>query len=128
MCCHTEMPCHRHRTGHPTPAQYTDIGLTCRCAIHLCGTSHWNTQLPILMSWVRPDREILHRPSTHIPANAQLGAVMVINSRKLSRKYRTNRVLNPGPVVCEFTATPSTWDVHVVEIISKTMEMIGVLR
>ena len=26
---------------------------------------------------------------------------MVVNSRKLSRKYRTNRVLNPGPVVCE---------------------------
>ena len=66
-----------------------------------CGTSHWNTQLPILMSWVRPDREILPRPSTHTPANAQLDVVMVVNSRKLSRKYRTNRVLNPGPVVCE---------------------------
>ena len=25
----------------------------------------------------------------------------MVNSRKLSRKYRTNRVLNPGPVVCE---------------------------
>ena len=37
----------------------------------------------------------------HTPANAQLDAVMVVNSRKLSRKYRTNRVLNPGPVVCE---------------------------
>ena len=37
---------------------------TCRCAIHWCGTSHWNTQLPILMSWVRPDREILPRPSS----------------------------------------------------------------
>ena len=65
MCCHTEMPCRRHRTRHPTPSQYTDTGPTCRCAIHWCGTSHWNTQLPILMSWVRPDREILPRPSTH---------------------------------------------------------------
>ena len=65
MCCHTEMPCRRHRTRHPTPSQYTDTGPTCRCAIHRCGTSHWNTQLPILMSWVRPDREILPRPSTH---------------------------------------------------------------
>ena len=49
------------------------------------------------MSWVRPDRELL----PHTPANAQLDAVMVVNSRKLSRKYRTNRVLNPGPVVCK---------------------------
>ena len=65
MCCHTEMPCRRHRTQHPTPSQYTDTGPTCRCAIHRCGTSHWNTQLPIFMSWVRPDREILPRPSTH---------------------------------------------------------------
>ena len=37
----------------------------------------------------------------HTPANSQLDAVMVVNSWKLSRKYRTNRVLNPGPVVCE---------------------------
>ena len=54
MYCHTEMPCRRHRTRHPTSSQYTDTGLTCRCAIHWCGTSHWNTQLPILMSWTRP--------------------------------------------------------------------------
>ena len=100
MCCHTEMPCSRHRTRHPTPSQYTDTGPTCRCTIHGCGTSHWNTQLPILMSWVRPDREILPRPSTHT-SNAQVDAAIVVNSRKLSRKYRTNRVLNPGPVVCE---------------------------
>ena len=33
-------------------------------SIEWCGTSHWNTQLPILMSWVRPDREVLSRPST----------------------------------------------------------------
>ena len=49
----------------PTSPQYTDTGPTCRCAIHWCGTSHRNTQLPILMSWVRPDREILPQPSTH---------------------------------------------------------------
>ena len=34
MCCHTGMPCLRHRTGHPTPSQYTDTGPTCRCAVH----------------------------------------------------------------------------------------------
>ena len=37
----------------------------------------------------------------HRPANVQIyDAVMVVVSRKLGRKYRTNRVLNPGPVVC----------------------------
>ena len=65
MCCHTEMPCCRHRTWHLALSQYTDMGLTCRCAIHWCGTPHWNTQLPTSMSTVRPDREILPRPSTH---------------------------------------------------------------
>ena len=40
MCCHTRIPCHRYRTWHPTPSQYTDTGPTCRCAIHWCGTSH----------------------------------------------------------------------------------------
>ena len=47
----------------PHPSQYTVTGPT-YCAIHCCGTSDWNTQLPILMFWVRPDREILPRPST----------------------------------------------------------------
>ena len=53
------------------------------------------------MSWVRPDQEILpDLPQT--PANAQFyNAVMVVVSRKLGRKYHTNRVLNPGPVMCE---------------------------
>ena len=71
MCCHTGMPCPRHRTWHPTPWQKTDKGLTYHYANHWCGTSHWNTQLSILMSWVRPDREILpNLPNT--PAKAQL--------------------------------------------------------
>ena len=56
---------HRHITWQPTPSQYKDTGSTCRCSIHWCGTSHWNTHLPILMSWVRPDRKILPWPSTH---------------------------------------------------------------
>ena len=48
-----DMTCH--------PSQYTDTGPTCRCAIHQCGMSHWNIQLPILMSWVRQSS----RHSTH---------------------------------------------------------------
>ena len=86
MCCHTGMSCHRHRTQHSTLSQYTDTGPTCRCAIHWCGTSHWNTQLPILMSWVRPDLEILP-DLPHTPANAQFyDAVIVVVSQKLGRK------------------------------------------
>ena len=56
---------------HPTPSQYTDTGSTCRCAINLCGTLHWNTQ-PISMSWVRPDWEILPRSSTHTSERSTL--------------------------------------------------------
>ena len=69
MCCHTDMPCRRHRTRHPTPSQYTDTGPTCHCAIHCC-----NTQLPILMSWVRPspDRKILPWLSTQTSERSTL--------------------------------------------------------
>ena len=77
---------HRHRTWHPIPSQYTDTGPTCHCAMHWCGTSHWNTQLPILMCLVRPDHEILPRPFTHI-ANAELyDAVIVVVSQKFGRQ------------------------------------------
>ena len=34
----------------PTASQYTETELACSFAIHWCGSSHWNTQLPILMS------------------------------------------------------------------------------
>ena len=87
MCCHTGLAYRRHRAWHPTPSQYTDTGSTCRCAIHWCGASHWNTQLPILMYWVRSDREILPRPSIHTPTNAQLyGVDMVVVSQNFGRK------------------------------------------
>ena len=39
-CCHTGMPCCRHRTWHPTLSQYRDMRLTCRSAIHWCGMLH----------------------------------------------------------------------------------------
>ena len=53
------------------------------------------------MSWVRPVREI----HPHTPANAHLyDTVMMIVSWKFGRKYRTNQVLNPGPVICESIA------------------------
>ena len=34
--------------------------------------SHWNSQLPILISWVKPDREIFSRPSTHASERSSL--------------------------------------------------------
>ena len=40
-------------------------------------------------------------PSIHTPANPQPDAIMVVISRALGRKYRTNRLLNPVPVMCE---------------------------
>ena len=34
----------------PYPVTVCRHRATCRCVIHWCGTSHWNIQLPILMS------------------------------------------------------------------------------
>ena len=50
--------CYAADTRHDTPSRHSIQ------AQGQCGTSHWNTQLLFLMSWVRPDREILPRPST----------------------------------------------------------------
>ena len=57
----------------------------------------WNTQLPILMSWVyllgKSFPDLLHTP-----ANDQLyDTDLVVVSRKLGRKYPTNQVLSLGP-------------------------------
>ena len=78
MCCHTGMPCRRHRTWHPNPSQYTDTGTTCRCAIHWCGTSHWKPQQPILMSWVRYDQEIIPPPSTRTSERSTLWCLFIL--------------------------------------------------
>ena len=64
------MPQTQDMTTHPP--HYTDTGSTRRCAIHWCGMSHWNTQLPILISCVRPDREIVPRPSTQASERSTL--------------------------------------------------------
>ena len=91
MCCHTRMSCHRHRTWHPTPSQYTDTGPTCRCAIHWCRTSHWYTQYlgryPIGKCF--PDFSHTHTHThTHTPANDRLydSVIMVVVSQKLDTK------------------------------------------
>ena len=53
--------------------------------------SQWNTQLPILVSWARPDREILPRPSTH-PSKRTPDSGMVVVSWTPGRKYCTKQV------------------------------------
>ena len=70
--------------------------------LSLCYPLMWNVTLEYTTTHFNVLGETLHTHThTHTPANIEFDAVMVVNSRKLSRKYRTNRVLNPGPVVCE---------------------------
>ena len=57
MCCHTEMPLTQDTTPHPVTIYRHGAYLS--LCYPRCGTSHWNTQLPIFLSWVRPAREIL---------------------------------------------------------------------
>ena len=64
------------------------------------------------MSWVRLDQEILPRPSTHTSKLFDTDRVEV--SQKAARKYRTNLVLNPGPVMCKsitLSARPQPIDI-----------------
>ena len=60
LFCHPEIPFRRHRAWHPS----------CNCIhrhradllsypFHGCGRSHWKPQLPVWMSWVWPDIEML---------------------------------------------------------------------
>ena len=84
------MECHVVDTGHDTPSRHSihtqgqpDVVQPIDVERH---TADWNTQLSILMSWVRPDREIIADPP-HTLANAQLyDAGMVVVSKKVGRK------------------------------------------
>ena len=78
--------------------------------LSLCYPMMWNTTLQYTATHFNVGEGgggLIGKSFPDIPqttANAQLDAVMVVNSRKLSRKYHTNRVLNRGPVVCESIA------------------------
>ena len=78
------MPQTQDMAPHPVTVYRRGADLSC---FHWCGTSHWNTQLPILMSRVRPDLEILPRPSTHTSKTQLYDAVTVVVSRKIGRKW-----------------------------------------
>ena len=86
----------------------------------LCYPLMWNVTLEYTATHFNVLGETRPTDLPHTPANAQLDAVIVVNSRKLSRKYRTNRVLNPGPVVCESSTLsarpqrlPTCWFVQI---------------
>ena len=65
MCCHTWTSWCRHRTWHPTLLQY----IRHWTGLSLCYPLMWSVTLEHtttrLMSWVRPDLEILPWPSIH---------------------------------------------------------------
>ena len=72
-----------------------------RADLSLCYPLMWNIALEYtathfnVLGETRPGN-----PSTTFHTH-QRTLNLVVNSRKLSRKYRTNQVSNPGPVVCE---------------------------
>ena len=104
MCCHIEMPCRRHRTPprHSIQTRNQSVAVLSIDVKRHTGIHSYPFQC---LGWDLTGKSFRDLP--HTPANAQFDAVMVVNSRKLSRKYRTNRVSNPGPVVCE-SSTIST--------------------
>ena len=88
-----------HRNAMPQTQDMTPHPVTVyrhRADLSLCYPLMWNVTLEYTATHFKSFPDL-----PHTPANAQLDAVMVVNSWKLSRKYRTNRVLNPGHVVCE---------------------------
>ena len=80
---HNIMTCSRHRTWHIILSKYIDTGHNWKCAIYWCGKSNWNSQLPILMSWVSPVRYILPQLSFHTKSRLNFTAAMVAFSEKL---------------------------------------------
>ena len=93
-----------HRNAMPQTQDTTPHPVTVyrhRADLSLCYPLMWNVTLEYTATHFNVLGET--RPGNPCPTfhTHQLDAVIVVNSRKLSRKYHTNRVLNPEPVVCE---------------------------
>ena len=95
-----------HRNVMPQTQDMTPNPITVyrhRVDLLLCYSLMWNVTLEYttinfnVLGKTRP--EILPRPSTH---SELYNGGMVVVSWELGRKYRTHRVVNPGPAVCEF--------------------------
>ena len=91
--------CRKHRTRYPISSQYTDTGQTC-CAIHWRGTSHWNTQLPILIL----GSDLTGKSFLDLPLTSMYHFMMLAwwwSVRYTIERALYQLVLNPGPVGCE---------------------------
>ena len=49
----------------PIPVTVYRHGPNLSFFVDWCWKFHWKLQIPTLMSWIKPDHEILSRPSTH---------------------------------------------------------------
>ena len=89
------MPQTQDTTPHPVTVYRHGADLS------LCYPLMWNVTLEYTATHFNVLGET--RPGNPSPTfhTHQRTLNLMVNSRKLSRKYRTNRVLNPGPVVCE---------------------------
>ena len=94
------MPQTQDTTHHPVTVYRYEADLS------LCFPLMWNVTLEYtsthfnVLGQTRPENPT---PTLHTH-HWTLNYMMVLVSRKLGRKYRNNRVLNPCPMVCE-----STW-------------------
>ena len=70
--CAAKQECHAADTGHPSTPRHSIHTLSCRCAIHWCGTSHWNAQLPIFIVFGQTGSGNYFRPSTHTSERSTL--------------------------------------------------------
>ena len=99
------MPQIQNMTPHPVTVYRHGADLS------LCYPLMWNVTLEYTTTHCNvlgQTRQGNPSPTFHTPANAQLDAVTVVNSRKLSRKYRTNRVLNTCGVQIHYAIRSTT--------------------
>ena len=88
------MPQTQDTTHHPVTVYRHRADLSCYPLMWNVTLEYTTTHFNVLGK-TRPGN-----PSPTFHTHQPNGDVMVVVSRKLSRKYRANRVLNPGPVVC----------------------------
>ena len=62
--CAATLEWHGHDNRHPIPSQYTNKGLTCRCAFDSCWTLHRVSQLPNCLMCDPTEESLLNLPHT----------------------------------------------------------------
>ena len=97
--CRNAMSQTQDTTPHPVTVYRHRVDLS------LCYPLMWNITLEYtanhfnVLGETQPGNPSLTLASTH-PSEHSTDSGMVVVSWKLGRKYQTNQVLNPGPVVC----------------------------